>query len=244
MFLIALILTLFLPNTAPAQTQREKGVVTIQILYRGTVPPPAVMKVTRDVEICGTSMPLQSLTVHSSSGGLKDAVVMIEGIPLPDTEQTPPPPMVRVLSNARCAFSPHVMPLRTGSPLEIHNQDPVMHNTHITNDVRTFINVAMVAKARPVVKKVEKPGLYRVQCDAHKFMRGYVLAAEHPYFGVTDERGYTRILNVPPGNHEISVWHEQLGPLQAHVTVPANGEVAVTLEYSEDRAHHGNRTNK
>ena len=242
MFLIILIMTLLLPNTAPAQTQKEQGVVTIQILYRGTVSPPAVIKVTRDVDVCGISMPMQSLTVHSSSRGVKDAVVMLEGIPAPDTERAPPTPMV--LSNSRCAFSPHVLPLRTGAPLEIHNQDPVMHNTHITNDVRTFINVAMVAKARPVVKKVEKPGLYRVQCDAHKFMRGYVLAAEHPYFGMTDERGHTRILNVPAGSHEISVWHEQLGPLQTHVTVPANGEVAVTLEYPEDRAHHGDRTNK
>ena len=242
MLLIILIVTLLLPNMAPAQTQKEQGVVIMQILYRGTVPPPAVMKVTRDVDVCGISIPMRSLTVHSPSRGLKDAVVTIEGIPAPDTGHAPPTPMV--LSNSGCAFSPHVLPLRMGSPLEIHNQDPVMHNTHITSDVRTFINVAMVAKARPVVKKVEKPGLYRVQCDAHKFMRGYVLAAEHPYFGVTDEHGHTRILNVPAGSHEISVWHEQLGPLQAHVTVPPNGEVAVTLEYPEDRAPHDDRTNK
>lgn len=242
MRLILLIVTLLLPNLAPAQPQKEEGVVTIQILFRGAVPPPAVMKVTRDADVCGISMPMHSLTVHSPSGGVKDAVVTIDGIPASGTEHTLPTPIA--LSNSRCAFSPHVLSARTGTLLEIHNQDPVMHNTHVTNDVRTFINVAMVAKARPVAKKIEKPGLYRVQCDAHKFMRGYILAVEHPYFGITDERGHTRIRNVPSGNHEISVWHEQLGPLQAHVTVPANGEVVVTLEYSEDRAPHGDRTNK
>jgi plastocyanin len=242
MLLVALFIALLVPNVPSALAQMEQGSVTVHVLYRGTTPPLMDMKVTRDPEICGTTVSVQSVTVHAPSGGLKDAVVMIEGIHAPEKEPTRMPPMV--LSNSRCAFSPHVMPLQTGSPLEIHNMDPVAHNTHITNEVRTFINVAMVVNARPVVKKVVKPGLYLVQCDAHKFMRGYLVASEHPYFGVTGERGDTRILNVPAGEHDISVWHERLGQLQAHVTVPPNGEVAVSFEFHEDGTDHGRRMNK
>lgn len=242
MLLVALFIALIVPTVPSALAQMEQGTVTVHVLYRGTIPPLMDMKVTRDPEICGTTVSVQSVTVHSPSGGLKDAVVMIEGIHAPGKEPTRMSPMV--LSNSRCAFSPHVMPLQTGSPLEIHNLDPVVHNTHITNEVRTFINVAMVVNARPVVKKVVKPGLYLVQCDAHKFMRGYLVASEHPYFGVTGERGDTRILNVPAGEHDISVWHERLGQLQAHVTVPPNGEVAVSFEFHEDGTDHGRRMNK
>lgn len=242
MLLVALFIALLVPNVPSALAQMEQGVVTVHVLYRGTIPPLMDVKVTRDPEICGTTVSLQPVTVHSPSGGLKDAVVMIEGIQAPEKEPTRMSPMV--LSNSRCSFSPHVMPLQTGSPLEIHNLDPVVHNTHITNEVRTFINVAMVVNARPVVKKVVKPGLYLVQCDAHKFMRGYLVASEHPYFGVTGERGDTRILNVPAGEHDISVWHERLGQLQAHVTVPPNGEVAISFEFHEDGTDHGRRMNK
>lgn len=242
MFLVALITALIVPTAPLALAQTEQGVVTVHVLYRGTIPPPTDTKVTRDSEFCGTTISVQSVTVHPPSGGLKDAAVTIEGLRAPKDEPTRTPPMV--LSNSRCSFSPHVMTLRTGSILEIRNQDPVMHNTHINNEVRTFINVAMVANARPVVKKVEKRGLYRVQCDAHKFMQGYVLASEHPYVGVTDDRGHTRILNVPAGTHDISVWHEHLGQLQAHVTVPPNGEVAATFEFHEDGTDHGRRMNK
>lgn len=242
MFLVALIIALIFPSASQALAQGEQGVVTVYILYRGTIPPLTNMKVTRDPEICGTTVSVQPVTIHSSSGGLKDAVVMIEGIHAPEEGPARLPSMV--LSNSRCSFSPRVMALRTGSPLEIHNQDPVMHNTHIANEMRTFINVAMVANARPVAKRVEKSGLYRVQCDAHKFMQAYVLASEHPYFGVTDERGHTRILNVPAGEHDISVWHEHLGQLQTHVTVPPNGEAAVTFEFPQDGTNHGRRMNK
>ncbi len=242
MLLVVLFIALTVSNLSSALAQTEQGVVTVHVLYRGTIPPPIDMTVTRDPEICGTTMPIQSLTVHPPSGGLKDAVVMIEGIHAPRKE--PIRMLPAVLSNSRCSFSPHVMTLQTGSPLEIHNLDPVMHNTHITIDTRTFINVAMVVSARPVFKKVEKPGLYRLQCDVHKFMGGYALASEHPYFGVTDERGDTRILNVPAGEHDISVWHERLGQLQAHVTVPPNGEVTTTFEFHEDGTSHSRRINK
>ena len=242
MLLVALFIALIVPNVPAALAQAEQGVVTVHVLYRGTIPPPIDMKVTRDPEICGTTVSTQSLTVHSPSGGLKDAVVMIEGIHAPGKEPALMSPMV--LSNSRCSFLPHVMALQTGSPLEIHNLDPIPHNTHITNEVRTFINVAMVANARPVARKVVTPGLYRVQCDAHKFMRAYIMASEHPYFGVTDERGDTRILNVPAGKHDISVWHERLGQLRAHVTVPSNGEAAVTFMFHEDGTDHGRGMNK
>lgn len=242
MLLVALFIALIVPNVPSALAQMEQGVVTVHVLYRGTIPPLMDVKVTRDPEICGATVSVQSVTVHAPSGGLKDAVVMIEGIHAPGKEPTQMSPMV--LSNSRCSFVPHVMPLQTGSPLEIHNLDPVVHNTHITNEVRTFINVAMVVNARPVAKKVVKPGLYLVQCDAHKFMRGYVVASEHPYFGVTGELGDTRILNVPAGEHDISVWHERLGQLQAHVTVPPNGEVAISFEFHEDGTDHGRRMNK
>ena len=242
MLLVALFIALIISNVPSALAQMEQGVVTVHVLYHGTIPPPIDVKVTRDPEICGTTVSVQSLTVHSPSGGLKNAVVMIEGTHAPEKESTRMSPMV--LSNSRCSFLPHVMTLQTGSPLEINNLDPVMHNTHITNEMRTFINVAMVVNARPVAKTVVKPGLYRLQCDVHKFMGGYVLASEHPYFGVTDERGDTRILNVPVGEHDLSVWHESLGQLQAHVTVPPNGEAAATFEFREDGTGHGRRMNK
>jgi len=242
MLLVTLLIAVIFSTAPLALAQVEQGVVAVHVFYDGTIPPPTDVKVTRDPEICGATVVVRPLTVHSPSGGLKDAVVTIDGVPAPETAPTRTASVV--LSNSRCSFSPHVMPLQTGSPLEIHNLDPIMHNTHISNEMRTFINVAMVVNGRPVAKTVVKPGLYRVQCDVHKFMGGYVLASTHPYFGVTDDHGNTRILNVPPGEHDISVWHEHLGQLQAHVIVPPNGEATATFVFHDDRSNHSRRMNK
>ncbi len=244
MLLIALFIALMLSNVpeALAEMEQGRGTVHVHVLYRGTVPPPTEMKVTRDPETCSTTIYRQSITVRSPSGELKDAVVMAEGIHASGKEQTRTQSMV--LSNSKCSFSPHVMPLQTGSTLEIQNLDQVMHNTHITHELRTFINVAMVVNGRPVAKRVANSGLYRVQCDVHKFMEGYVLASEHPYFSVTDERGSAKILDVPAGEHDISVWHERLGQLQAHVTVPPNGEATATFEFHEDGAGRSRPMNR
>lgn len=36
---------------------------------------------------------------------------------------------------------------------------------------------------------------------------------------------------VPPGKHEISLWHETLVELTKQVTVPPQGELSVTFQY-------------
>lgn len=65
-----------------------------------------------------------------------------------------------------------------------------------------------------------------------------------PYFGVTDGHGVTRIFNVPAGDQDTSVWHDRLGQLQAHVTVPSKGEAVDTFEFRQDGADGGLRINK
>ncbi len=230
-----LLIGLLLPH--PVWTAEEAGTVTVRIVYRGVVPPPVDIAVTRDAEVCGKTVSSQSIVVHASSGGVKDAVVMIEGLFDPKPEPASAAPLV--VSNAGCSFQSHVAAVQTGVPIEIHNEDPILHNTHITYGGRTFFNVVMVANSRPISRTMRLRGVYRVQCDVHKFMRGYVVASEYPYFGVTDEAGHARILNVPAGDHEVWVWHESLGQLRARVTVPPNGDATVTFEFPGSGSDRG-----
>ena len=60
------------------------------------------------------------------------------------------------------------------------------------------------------------------------------------YLGGIDGPGDIRILNVLAGEHDSSIWHERPGQLQAHATVPLNGDAAVTFEcrqYGSDYEH-------
>lgn len=71
----------------------------------------------------------------------------------------------------------------------------------------------------------------QVKCDAHPFMHGFVMVSDHNLVAITDALGRFSITGVPPGKHEISLWHETLGALTKQVTVPPRGELSVTFQY-------------
>ncbi len=67
--------------------------------------------------------------------------------------------------------------------------------------------------------------------DAHPFMHGFVMVIDHDFVATTDALGRFSIAGVPPGKHEISLWHETLGALTKQVTVPPQSELSVTFQY-------------
>ncbi len=198
-----------------------------RVLYKGTVPPAQEIDVTRDADVCGAKQSLQLVSIDAATRGLQQAVVSVEGAPSPG--EAPASETVSIL-NQKCAFATRIMTARIGATLEIKNADPVMHNTHVRLDKRTFLNVALVSGGRPVQKPVKVPGLMNVQCDRHKFMQGYVLAFDHPFHILTDATGQFRLSGVPAGTRTITVWHETLGTVKKDIQVPASGEVQVMLE--------------
>ncbi|THJ24997.1 MAG: hypothetical protein CAF45_002465 [Nitrospira sp. CG24E] len=228
LFVVSLFITGASLAPLPSPAEQVGATLTGRVIFRGAVPPPEVVPVTRDSEICGATRTLQPLLVQPGTQGVQYAVVSLAGAPL-----TPPkdPPTTMAIANDHCAFSPHVETLRVGQPLEIGNRDPLLHNTHITIEMRTFFNVAMVASGKPVRKIVKQPGLFQVRCDVHRFMQGYVVAFDHPYHTVTQATGEFRLTGLPPGKQQLTVWHETLGILQREVTIPTQGDVSLTLEF-------------
>ena len=218
-----------LPLSSPAEP--TGATLTGRVIFRGTVPLPEVVTVTRDPEICGATRTLQPLLVQPGTNGVGSAVVSLTGERLPSPVDRSDQSEAATITNDHCAFTPHVEVLRVGQALEIGNRDPLLHNTHITIETRTFFNVAMVASGKPVRKIMKQPGLFHVRCDVHRFMQGYVVAFDHPYYTVTQTNGDFRLVGLPPGRQQIRVWHETLGILQREVTVPAQVDISLTLEF-------------
>ncbi len=48
-----------------------------------------------------------------------------------------------------------------------------------------------------------------LKCDIHTWMRGYIIALDHPYAAITNDKGEYEIKNVPAGTDLVIVgWHE------------------------------------
>jgi len=120
-----------------------------------------------------------------------------------------------------CAFRPHVMVLfpqyegkATGQKFVIKNSAPMLHNTRVQgsplkNPTKNYTIPA--GKQEKHDFKADTQAI-KLNCDAHKWMEGYIWAFDHPYAAVTGKDGSFEIKNVPTGV-EVSVWawHESDG---------------------------------
>ena len=204
---------------------QDSGSISGHVKYSGKVEAPAQLEVAKDQTHCGTSKPSEELLV-SSSGMVKNAVVFIESIDAGKKISAD----VKSIDNKGCMFVPHVQSITTYSKmarnyLEIINSDPVLHNIHgYLDDVTTF-NLALPLQDQKVKKKVKKPGLISIKCDAgHTWMSGYIMVVEHPYHATTGDDGAFELTNVPPGNYKLKAWHEKLGTQVVDVVVDKGGK--------------------
>jgi plastocyanin len=223
------IVLFFLSQAAMVFAFEGESLVTGKVVFGGLVPAVTTELVKVDEDVCGKQARIQAVQVDEATSGLRSVVVSV-------TKNVPSVPVdsatsKRMMVNAKCAFVPNVGAARVGDILEIHNQDPILHNTHIKMGKKTFLNVAQVPNSRPIPKVLKRTGLHVFRCDKHTFMTGTLLVFNHPYFAVTDELGYFQLPALPAGTYTIAVWHETLGSLEQEVAVPSHGSVTINFDY-------------
>jgi hypothetical protein len=203
----------------------DGGTIAGKVTYQGAVPTRKIIP-TKDKSVCGDIREEPEITVGADKGVL-DSVVYLKGVAKGKAWQKPakPPEIV----NEKCVFVPHVQAVPVGS-LVIVNSDPVMHNTHGFLQKATVFNVALPMKGQRIERKLTKPGMVRVECDAHGWMLAWVYAAENPYYAVTGKDGAFRITDVPPGSYTLVAWHELTGETEVPVTVKAKEGANVDVE--------------
>ncbi len=211
-----------------AQANQPYGKVMGSVSFLGSIPEEEILEVSRDQAVCGESRSFLPIRVNPANQGLHQALVSIKGSTFPSTQASA---QSRLLANSECRFSPHVSAAQVGDRLEVHNRDPILHNTHISRNKRTFLNVAQLPGSRPIPKVIKQEGSYSIQCDKHKFMRGILQVFSHPYFMVTDSLGTFELPPLPAGKYTLQVWHERLGVLEEDIQVPPTGTVTVKFDY-------------
>ena len=203
------------------------GTITGTVKLKGKAAAAGHKKVSKDEATCGHEVPDESLVLKN--GRVQYVVVSIEGI---TSGKKVDKKTATSLDNKGCRFVPHVQTIQVGAQLVIENSDPILHNTHGTYEGgRTAFNLALPRKDLQIKKRVKKPGIIAMKCDAgHTWMRAYVLAFEHPYHAVSGEDGSFSISDVPPGSYTLSIWHEMLPAKTVDVTVEAGKTVNVAIE--------------
>lgn len=206
------------------------GSISGKVTFSGSASNPT-LTATKDQDYCGATIPADYVVVDGS-GGLKNAVVVIENI---DKGKAYDKRGVVAFDNDKCMFHPHVATAVRGQKLGVNNSDPILHNTHLYqgDKLKTLYNIALPLQNKVIKKPLRKSGPVTVKCDAHEWMLGYVYVAESPYAVVTADDGSFTIDGVPPGNYKVKIWHEKLGEVTQDVTVAAGAKATLNHAFSQ-----------
>ena len=197
------------------------GTIEAMVTYNGK-PVVETLKINKDTEVCGTETKVEKIAVGANKG-LVNAVVSVAGAKGATTARK------GVIDQKGCVFVPHVVGMTPGE-IEIKNSDGILHNVHTYSTANRSINKAMPKFRKTMTEKFDKPEIIKFTCDVHSWMLGWVAVMPHPYFGVTDTNGTTKIENVPAGKHTVEVWHAELGKQTASVDVKAGETAKVSNE--------------
>ncbi len=197
-----------------------RGVVTM-----ADPPPAATLAVTADQAVCGDTVPDEAI-VADAAGHVANAVVRLSGVPWPGEAPAPH------IDNAGCRFVPRVQIAPTRSQVLVTSQDDTLHSTHTYDDRnRTGFNIAMPFPGLEINRPLRRPGVVRVECDSHGWMRGWIVVS-NDRGAVSGRDGVFVLEGVPVGTHELTIWHERLNAAPRAVTVRPGEttEVAIVLE--------------
>jgi plastocyanin len=206
------------PDAKPVDASKA-GTVSGRVLLDGAVPANAQITLSGDpycVRVNEGGAAFE--TFVSENGGLGNVFVYIkDGL---GTYWVDVPKEPVKLDQQGCRYTPHVLGVRAGQPLQISNGDDTMHNVHALAQVNGGFNLGQPIKGQANEKIFSSPEvMVTFKCDVHSWMNAYVGVVSHPYFAVTAGSGSFELKNVPAGTYTIEAWHEKLGTATETVTL-------------------------
>jgi hypothetical protein len=223
--IVLLVQTLGASYAYDAMKVTDGGSIQGRVTYDGRVPIKKVIP-TKDTAVCGGPRDEPEIRV-SQDKGVQDAIVYLKGVA--QGKAWGAPAGASVLDNKACRFVPAVQVVPAGT-IEIRNSDPVLHNTHGFYGRRTAFNVALPNAGDQVTRDLPRPGMVRVECDAHGWMLAHVFVTENPYYALTGEDGSFSITDIPPGQYTLVATQSYTGDTETAVTVKGGESQMLTID--------------
>jgi plastocyanin len=209
-----------------------KGVIKGVVTFAGAAPEMKVPKKRKDAEFCkDTEVKYNAVLVKD--GKLKDVYVGVASGQLKGSYEATKPATV---DQKACMYEPRMQGQVAEGELLVKNSDPASHNVNTWLGASSLFNQAQTKGAADIKKTLSEPGVYRLQCDMHSWMRAFVVVSDNPFHAVSGDDGAFNIEKVPDGKHKVMAWHSQYGKKEQEVEVKGGATVEVKFEFSDKDA--------
>ncbi|HVP86853.1 MAG TPA: hypothetical protein VMU79_02130 [Casimicrobiaceae bacterium] len=169
--------------------------------------------------------------VDESGRPVADAVVV--AVPSDGSLRPPSRPREGVVDQVNKEFTPKVTAILVGTSVSFPNNDNVRHQVYSFSPAKRFeLPLYAGEPAQPVV--FDKPGVVVLGCNIHDWMVGYVYVSDSPYFAKTDRDGKALIVELPPREYVVRVWHPQMegGEETTRRTIAAGQPRRIDVEWA------------
>lgn len=194
------------------------GTVRGHVHFIGEAPtlPPVALGASEGCGALRTTAPSERLLVQD--GRIANVFLRVKAGPAAADATVPSEPVV--LDQKGCVFEPHVVVVRVGQPLALHNSDPLVHNVNVRSKRNESSNrsVAPGAQGLQLVFESAESSI-PVRCDIHPWMQAFVHVVDTPQFALTGADGTFELRGLAPGDYEFELVHEWLGRFSFRATV-------------------------
>jgi len=212
--------------------QAGRGTITGHVRLLGKLPGNPIIRMGKDpmcARMNAGKRVIQETVVAAADGSLANAFIELQG----PFAQAPGPTGSVTIEQRGCVYSPRVVGVRVGQPLQVKNSDELMHNAHsLSTRCNGFHVSGPKAGMVQQFRLEDEETMLRVKCDVHSWMIAFVGVVSHPYFAVSSTAGTFEIAGVPAGTHTIQAWHERYGMLTQRVRVQASTTNTVDFAYT------------
>jgi len=167
-----------------------------------------------------------------AGGGLADAVVWVQDGPAGKPEGK------ALVEQKGCRYVPHVLCIVKGTAVTFKNDDDTLHNVHgleYRGKDENSLDLFNLGETRGMAIDQEfgQTGIFKIKCDVHPWMLGWIIVTGARYFAVTGPDGSFQFpAGLPDGSYHAQAWHSGFEkPLVRDFTVK-DGNATLELEFN------------
>lgn len=210
-------------QTEDVSTPTETGSVEYMANFDGEQPERARHDASGNPE-CGVDTVMGQEIVVNDNQSLRDAILAVQNGP----SGLDAPAEDVVIDQKNCRYQPHVNTVKAGQTVTITDKDPNMHNVRASrpeSGEQLFNETTF--EGDELEKTFDEPGLVKLECDIHPWMESWVYVTEHGRAAVTGEDGKATLEDLPTGDYDLEVWHEEFDAKSHSATVEQDQTVSL-----------------
>jgi plastocyanin len=174
----------------------------------------------------------------AADGALADAVITVKGSQRASNLSSAP-----LIDQTQCEFVPHTLAIQAGQNVRFHNSDLTFHNIRVScyetqGKGGNIDNFGQPSRGDENVKSFNAPGIYRLECDVHRWMNAWVVVHEGIHTAVSATDGQFSISRaLADGDYVVEAWHPQFSHSITQTVTVRGGKATVDFNFDFANAH-------